>query len=98
MSIEIPKTPAEILVRGFDWSKKLAELGGAPTITISSWTQPAGITIQNQGVSGGITKIQVSGGTIDNAYVTTNTVTLSDGRVLERSLTFRVYEHIFVRV
>lgn len=90
----IQKTPAEILVRGFDWAEKLAELGGSPTITLSVWSAPAGLTLSAGAVNVAQTRITVSGGTVGPSYNVENLVTFSDGRKSERCFYIKVVDHI----
>lgn len=77
---------------GIDWSAHLA----GQTILASAWSvdpvEAGGLTIEASGFEAAWTSVRVSGGLVGHLYRLTNRVTLSDGQVDERSVTFRVEE------
>ena len=84
------KDPNSIIIRGIDWTKSLQT---AETISTSTWIADAGITIvQDLGISGLVTKVKISGGTVGTTYKVTNRITTSGGETLDLSLTFIIAE------
>lgn len=77
---------------GIDWSAHLA----GQTILASAWSvepvEAGGLTIEASAFEAVRTSVRVSGGVVGRVYRLTNRVTLSDGQVEDRSVTFRVEE------
>ena len=68
-----------------------AGLLGAAAIVGSGWTaEPAGLTIEDAGVGGAVTRVTIGGGQTGMVYRLANRVTLSDGRSDVRSILIRV--------
>jgi hypothetical protein len=86
------KTPATVLDYGADWAPTLSRLGD-PTITASVWTLLSGDAIKGaDAIDAGArsTTVRVSGGTDGVDSVFKNTVTLSNGEVLETKALLKV--------
>ena len=79
----LTKGVAETRLFTMDWS---AHLNGRGSITASVWTIPAGITYVSNATASGNTKttLMLSGGTVGNTYVVTNTITTTGGETLEQ--------------
>lgn len=78
------KDPDETRMFKMDWSAQL----DVHRIATSSWTVPAGLTLVANGIVDGNTKsyMIVSGGTADQSYIVTNTITITDtSEVYQRS-------------
>ncbi|WP_019052636.1 phage fiber-tail adaptor protein [Sphingobium xenophagum] len=77
---------------GIDWSAHLA----GQSIVASLWSvapvEAGGLSVEASAFEGLRTSVRVSGGLIGRLYRLTNRVTLSDGQVDARSVTFRVEE------
>lgn len=86
------KSPAEIIDFGMDWAPTLSKLDD-PTITGSVWAVASGdvvlgatsIDADNRG-----TQVRLSGGTDGTDSIVKNTVTLSNGDVLEEKAYLKV--------
>lgn len=80
-----PKDPSESKIYTMDWT---GALNSGATISASAWaSEPSGLTHVGDGiVSGNLkTTLQVSGGSPDQDYDVTNTVTTSDSETLVRT-------------
>ena len=80
----LSKDPEETRLFKMDWSAHI----GTDTITSSSWTVPAGLTLVANGVVSGNTKtyVTLAGGEAGKSYVVTNTVVTSNtGETWQRS-------------
>lgn len=77
------KDPAEIRTFYMDWAAHL----GTQTITASSWTVPAGLTVQASSILQGNNKTSIilSGGTARSEYFVSNQITTSTGNVYRRT-------------
>lgn len=78
------KDPQETRIFRMDWSAHI----GVDEIEISEWEVPAGLTLAANGIVEGNTKTYVllAGGTANQSYVLTNTITLAgNSQVLQRS-------------
>ena len=76
------KDPGDILDYYVNWQ---AQLGG-DTLSTSTWTGPAGVTLSNPGIVGDVTRIWVAGGTAGALVTLTNHVTTVGGRAAEETL------------
>lgn len=65
------------------------ELDGA-TIQTSTWTLPAGLTLDAQAVSGLLVGARISGGTLGQDYDVLNNITTSSSEDLRESLRVRI--------
>lgn len=83
-----PKVPSEIKDYGIAWEKYLGGVG--VTISTSVWSVPAGLTAVVDTIAGQRTLIRLSGGTADQDYTLTNTITTSAGETLEAAIEVRV--------
>lgn len=94
MSIRWPaKDPDERLDFGLDWTKEMARVGD--TISESSWdvtSGDGGLLIEDAAgvISGMVTSVWLTGGTVGETYTVTNRMTTTAGRIYERSATLRV--------
>jgi len=82
------KASGSALVYGLDWSGWLTEAGGL-TVSSSTWSGDAGITVTPSAISGGVTSALISGGTVGQTYWITNTIGASDS-VQSDSASFRI--------
>ncbi len=80
------KDPAAVLDYAVDWSAWL----GDDTITASTWTAAAGITIDSDTHTATVATVWLSGGTAGEKYAVVNHVTTAQGRQDERTLTIVV--------
>jgi len=83
------KDPDSVIHRGIDWTEHL-EAGD--TIASTQWLGDSGITVEDLGFAGLVTRCKVSGGTIGETYRVTNRVTTSGGERLDLSLVFIIAE------
>lgn len=83
------KDPSAVLDYGFDWRAWL-ESAGNDTIDTSTWTVDTGLTVNASTVSGGVSVVWLSGGTVGVNYTVTNRIVTAGGRTDERSLTVLV--------
>ena len=88
------KAPAEIVDYGANWAPTLSRLGD-PTITDSTWELVSGdavIGLDTVAADGRSTAVRISGGTDGVDSVFRNTVTLSDGQVLNTEAYLQVHD------
>lgn len=86
------KTPNTMRDQGLDWGPTLSKIGD-PTIVASSWTRLRGtavVTGTNIDDAGRQTSTRVSGGTAGEETIFRNTVTLSNGYILDEDVFQRV--------
>lgn len=84
-----PKHPDSSKWYWVEWSSD--ELDGA-AITGSTWTAPAGITIDQESLSGYRAGVRLSGGTLGAEYDLVNEITTDAGELLHETLKIRVLE------
>lgn len=84
------KAPTEILEYQIDWDDWL----GALTIASSSFTAPAGITIDEDSNTTTTTAVTLSGGTWGATYEISNTIVASDGQTETRSISIRIQRSV----
>ena len=77
------QAPTEVLEYQISW-QNLLSIG--ETITTSTWTAPAGLTISGQSINGSTTICKVAGGTVGNRYQVTNTIVTSNGETQVTSI------------
>lgn len=77
------KDPDAKLPYTIDWSDWLES---AETISASTWTVPSGITKDSDTFGDTSTRIWLTGGTAGTKYTLTNTITVSSGKIDERSI------------
>jgi hypothetical protein len=83
-----PNARLDFAVSWTDWL-------GTDTISTSTWTADAGITIESTpapSLDGAKTVVWLSGGTAGQSYQVTNRITTAAGRTDDRSLWIRVRE------
>lgn len=85
------KDPDSSLDWTIDWTNWL---GSGRTVASSDWTVPSGLTEVSASIdsAGLMTTIVLSGGTAGTTYEVTNTVTLDNGYIAERTLRFQLEE------
>ena len=83
------KDPNATLDYGVDWRDWLES---GETIASVEWTVESGLTSGTESESGGIAKVWLSGGTVDNTYLVTCRVTTSNSpaRIEDRSFNVKV--------
>lgn len=87
MALEWPfKDPDEVLDYELDWTARLA----GDTISTSVWLVPDELTPGAESVSGAVTKLWLSGGTIGGSFLVTNRITTAGGRTMDESVKIRV--------
>lgn len=78
-----PKDPNEVLDYQVDWSDRLLV---GETIVTSNFTVAEGDVVKDsQGVSGALTTVWLSGGTVGTRCVITNRITTSAARTYDES-------------
>ena len=84
------KDPDAILDYTFDWGPWL----GVDTISTSTWVAESGITIvpASEAIVGNLTRLYLSGGSVNMGYEITNRITTVDSRTEERTILIRVRE------
>lgn len=85
------KDPADVLDYAIDWSSVLAELGD-DTIASTTWVVPAGLTGGAEAAAGAVRTKFLSGGTADQSYALTCTITTLGGRTISRTVLLDVKE------
>jgi len=88
MSQSFLKDPDSQLDYTISW---LSWLNG-DTIATSSWAAESGITIEDESNTTTTATVWLSGGTLGEVYLATNTIVTAGGRTDERSITLRVTE------
>jgi len=83
------KAPGETLDYTRYWDDYLAT---GETIATSTWTVPTGLTSTLDTKDDTAATIKIAGGTANHAYVVTNTITTSEGRIAVRSWLFTIKE------
>jgi hypothetical protein len=87
LPITAQKTPGETLDYPLDYTEWLE---GA-TISSSSWAvTPTGPTISSPQITGNITSCLLAGGTVDQTYTLTNTITSSNGKTRQVSRRIKI--------
>lgn len=84
------KDPDAVLDYVIDWS--VWPLADGEIITASTWTAPAGITVDSEDNDNTTTTVWLSGGTDGTKYLLTNHVTTSEGREDDRTIRITVRE------
>ncbi len=84
-----PKDPTEVKDYDINW---LPELGPADTVASSVWTIIAGtgLTINSNIFTTTLTKVWLSGGTLGQTYLLSNTITSAGGRTETETATLRI--------
>jgi hypothetical protein len=89
------KEPTETRDLGISWVDWLVDINGVPlTISTSSWSAPAGITVVDDSIDGSTTIVRVSGGTWAETYELSNTIVASNGETETRSLLLRIQRSV----
>lgn len=89
------KEPTETRDLGLDWSDWLVDINGNPlTISTSTWTGPAGITIVDDDIQGSTTIVRVSSGTWAETYELSNTIVASNGESETRTLLIHIQRSV----
>lgn len=78
------KDPDAVLDYVRDWSTFL----GADTISTSTWTAPAGITVNSSSNTTTTATVWLSGGTEGTTYAVRNRITTAGGRTEDHTLHF----------
>lgn len=85
------KDPSEVLDYDLDWSARLVN---SETIVTSTWSITEGsVTIANSpapAISGAVTSLWLTGGTVGDVCVLRNQITTSGGRTYDESVRLRV--------
>lgn len=81
-----PKDPNSVLDYQFDWVGWLS----GDTIATSTWTVPAGLTLDSSTNTTTTTTAWLSGGTSNTTYLVTNRITTAGGRTEIRSMNLTV--------
>lgn len=90
MAFTAVKDPDATLDYSIDWTDWLAE--ATDTISTSSWTAEAGITIEDDTNTTAVATVWLSGGTVNEQYDIVNEIVTAGGRTDNRTLTVRVRE------
>lgn len=88
MAGEYPKDPGAVLDWVFDWTRWLQE---GETISSSTFSATAGITITDDDMQATYTTVWLQGGA-QKVYSLTNTITTTQGRTDRRTITIKVKE------
>lgn len=86
IAVEHDKVPNSKIDYGFDWTQWL----NGRTLTASTWSAPAGITIDANSFTSAWAIVRLSGGTAGQTYIVTNHITDSDTEEEERSMLIRM--------
>ncbi|MBI4184918.1 MAG: hypothetical protein HY521_13085 [Proteobacteria bacterium] len=89
MFADLYKHPYDVLERELDWSA-IVPIGS--TIEASEWLADDGLTVEDAGTGGLVTRARVGGGSANLAYTVSNRVTLASGLRYERSFQVLVRE------
>lgn len=84
---DFSKDPDAVLDYTFDWSRWLAQ---SETITTSTVTVSAGITLNSSSNTTTTATAWVSGGTAGKPYTITDRIVTNQGRTDDRTITIRV--------
>lgn len=84
MPREMEKDPNAVKDFFIDWSQWLTT---GDSLSVSTWTVPAGITKDSDTISGSKTVIWLSGGTVDQDYELVNHITTAQGREEDATIT-----------
>ena len=83
------KDPDSVLDYTLDWGTDWLD---GDTISTSTWSVPAGITMDSEVETATTTTIWVSGGTADQEYELTNQIVTAGGRTADRTILICVVE------
>lgn len=86
VALDFTKDPDAKLDFPIDWSDWL----GSDTITASTWSVPAGLTLENEAFDPKEATVWLSGGTDGAVYIVTNRITTAEGRINEASIRLKV--------
>jgi len=86
------KDPQARIDHGIDWSASLTSQSVTDSLWSVSPVEAGGLAVEDGGLEAARARVRLSGGLVGRLYRVTNSVTLSDGQALERSVTFRVEE------
>jgi hypothetical protein len=87
-SSSLTKDPQDLLDYGLDWSAWLDD----DTIAASSWTVPAGLTLEDETNDTTATTVWLSGGTPHVTYEVVNHITTAAGREADKTLRIKVMQ------
>lgn len=87
--IKFSKDSDAVLDYRVDWSAWLPE---ADTISASTWTADAGITIDSSSFTDTSTTVWLSGGTVTEVYNVVNHITTADGREEDQTIIIQIRE------
>lgn len=74
-----------------DYERDLSDwLPAGDTIAASEWIVPTGITKVSDSFTTTTATIWLSGGTIDTDYIVVSRITTTQGRITDRTYTFRI--------
>lgn len=81
------KDPQAVVPFGFDWTDWLSEISSSETIATATWTVPAGLTKDSDGLDAAavVASAVLSGGTDGQDYLVGCRITTSSGYVDERT-------------
>lgn len=83
MALTFPdKDPNEVLDYVVNWAARL----GVDTISTSSWTVPAGITLDSNSKTDTTTTAWLSGGTTGETYALLNRIVTVGGRTMDQTI------------
>jgi hypothetical protein len=80
------KDPNEVLDYELDWSIRLE----ADTITTSTWTVPAGITMNSSSHTTTVSVIWLSGGVEGASYEILNRIVTAGGRTMDQTVKLKI--------
>lgn len=94
---QVEKAPGDTLDYGFDWNGSTAAggpwLATGDTIATSTWTPASGINTSGAAISGAVTSVFISGGTLGSTYDVVNTITTTGGRTKVLTLRVKIVTH-----
>lgn len=86
------KDPGAVVDHAIDWSAYLAGQSVVASLWAVTPDEVGGVVVADEAFEAARTSVRLGGGIVGRVYRVTNRVTLSDGQIDERSVTFRVEE------
>jgi len=92
MSFEAIKDPNSVEDYSIDWTATFADSSPIDTISSSSWTADANVTVVSDSETTTMTTVTVSGGTVGRYCNLVNRIVTAGARTYDRTITLKIQQ------